>query len=277
MSLTVGSRTHVGRVRSGNEDALIAEGGVYVVADGMGGHAAGEVASGIVVDAFRDLVGRTDTHPEEVRQRLEVANRRIRAAVVEDSSRAGMGTTAAGVVLVHTGGTAHWAVVNIGDSRVYRALGSTLRRVTVDHSEVQELQDAGLITAEEARTHPLRNVVTRSLGGHDLPKVDLWVLPPASDERFLICSDGLTNELTDDELAAVLLEGTDPQEIADTVRAAIAQRHGVMARDVLLVPAGSIPRTSSGKIARRATKAAYIDGSLRGGYKQTAFPDASES
>lgn len=224
MSLTVGSRTHVGRVRSGNEDALIAEGGVYVVADGMGGHAAGEVASGIVVDAFRDLVGRTDTHPEEVRQRLEVANRRIRAAVVEDSSRAGMGTTAAGVVLVHTGGTAHWAVVNIGDSRVYRALGSTLRRVTVDHSEVQELQDAGLITAEEARTHPLRNVVTRSLGGHDLPKVDLWVLPPASDERFLICSDGLTNELTDDELAAVLLEGTDPQEIADelTERALVA-------------------------------------------------------
>lgn len=216
MSLTVGSRTHVGRVRSGNEDALIAEGGVYVVADGMGGHAAGEVASGIVVDAFRDLVGRTDTHPEEVRQRLEVANRRIRAAVVEDSSRAGMGTTAAGVVLVHTGGTAHWAVVNIGDSRVYRALGgTTLRRVTVDHSEVQELQDAGLITAEEARTHPLRNVVTRSLGGHDLPKVDLWVLPPASDERFLICSDGLTNELTDDELADVVLGGADPQQMAD--------------------------------------------------------------
>jgi serine/threonine protein phosphatase PrpC len=215
MSLTVGSCTHVGRVRSGNEDALIAEGGVYVVADGMGGHAAGEIASGIVVETFRELVGRGDIHPEEVRERLEVANRRIRAAVIEDSSRAGMGTTASGVVRVHTGGTAHWAVVNIGDSRVYRAIGSTLRRVTVDHSEVQELQDAGLITAEEARTHPLRNVVTRSLGGHDLPKVDLWVIPPAAGERYLICSDGLTNELTDDHLMDVLSSGDDPQVIAD--------------------------------------------------------------
>ena len=215
MSLTVGSRTHVGRVRSGNEDALIAEGGVYVVADGMGGHAAGEVASGIVVEAFRELVGRGDIHPEEVRQRLEVANRRIRTSVLEDASRAGMGTTASGVVQVHTGGTAHWAVVNIGDSRVYRAIGSSLRRITVDHSEVQELQDAGLITAEEARTHPLRNVVTRSLGGHDLPKVDLWVLPLSAGERFLVCSDGLTNELTDAELTQVLTGEGDPQQIAD--------------------------------------------------------------
>lgn len=215
MSLTVGSRTHVGRVRSGNEDALIADQGVFVVADGMGGHAAGEIASGIVVEAFEELVGRDDIHPEEVRERLEVANRRIRAAVVEDAARAGMGTTAAGVVQVRTGGTSHWAVVNIGDSRVYRVIGTSLRRVTVDHSEVQELQDAGLITAAEARTHPLRNVVTRSLGGHDLPKVDLWVLPPAAGERFLVCSDGLTNELTDDEIAEVLSGDDDPQAIAD--------------------------------------------------------------
>lgn len=215
LRLNVGSRTHVGRVRSGNEDALIAEGGVYVVADGMGGHAAGEVASGIVVDAFRELVGRTDIEPDDVRGCLEVANRRIHAAVEEDHSRSGMGTTASGVVRVHAGGTAQWAVANVGDSRVYRAIGSTLSRVTVDHSEVQELQDAGLITADEARTHPLRNIVTRSLGGRDLLKVDLWVLPPVAGELFLICSDGLTNELTDDELADVVLGGVDPQQMAD--------------------------------------------------------------
>lgn len=215
MSLTVGSRTHVGCVRRDNEDALIAEGGVYLVADGMGGHAAGEVASGIVVEAFRELVDRHDVHPDEVRQRLEVANRRIRASVMEDASRAGMGTTASGVVQVQSGGAAHWAVVNIGDSRVYRVIGSTLRRITVDHSEVQELQDAGLITADEARTHPRRNVVTRSIGGHDLPMVDLWVLPLSVGERFLVCSDGLTNELTDAELAALLTGGDDPQRIAD--------------------------------------------------------------
>ena len=215
MSLTVGSRTHVGHVRTDNEDSLIADSGVYLVADGMGGHAAGEVASQIVVDTFGDLVGRPDVHPEDVRDRLATANQRIRDAVLQDPSRAGMGTTASGVVRVRAGGTWHWAVVNIGDSRVYRAVGGSVRRVTVDHSEVQELQDAGLITAEEARTHPLRNVVTRSLGGQDLPKVDLWVLPPTDGERFLVCSDGLTNEVADDELAQVLTSEGEPQAIAD--------------------------------------------------------------
>ena len=107
-----------------------------------------------------------------------------------------MGTTATGLAVVNAGGSDHWAVFNVGDSRVYRHLDGRLRLVTVDHSEVQELVDAGLITEAEAGRHPLRNVVTRSLGSEPAPVVDVWVFPPHPGERFVICSDGLSGELT---------------------------------------------------------------------------------
>ncbi|WP_235499325.1 PP2C family protein-serine/threonine phosphatase [Janibacter sp. Soil728] len=222
LMLRVGAATDTGRVRTLNEDSALAEGGIFVVADGMGGHAAGEVASGIVVETMRDLVTRGDLTADDVTRQLILANQRILAAVAAHPENKGMGTTATGLALVTAGGADHWAVFNVGDSRVYRSIDGTLTQVTVDHSEVQELVEAGVITSEEARVHPARNVVTRSLGTDYAYQSDVWVLPPYAGERFVICSDGLTNELTDARLREILLQHPEPQIAAEElVRAAV--------------------------------------------------------
>lgn len=220
--LTAGAATDVGRVRTHNEDSGLAEGGLFLVADGMGGHAAGEVASGIAVDTMRELVGRHDLTAEAVGEQIGLANRRILDEMAADPDKQGMGTTVSGIALVVTGGTDHWAVFNVGDSRVYRLIDGALMAMTVDHSEVRELVDAGVITAEEARTHPKRNVVTRSLGTTYAATPDVRVVPPHAGERFLVCSDGLTGELTDDQVRDLLVRHADPQRAAEAlVRAAV--------------------------------------------------------
>lgn len=220
--LRVGAATDVGRVRDHNEDSALAEGGVFVVADGMGGHAAGEVASGIVVATMRELVRRDPLTSDDVTRQLVLANQRILASVEAHPEQRGMGTTASGLALVTAGGADHWAVFNVGDSRVYRYIDGRLSQVSVDHSEVQELVDAGVITQREARTHPARNVVTRSLGTDYAYHSDLWVLPPYAGERFVVCSDGLTNEISDEQLREILQRTPDPQDAAEElVRAAV--------------------------------------------------------
>jgi protein phosphatase len=126
------------------------------------------------------------------------------------------------LVVVSAGGSDHWAVFNVGDSRVYRLIGEELSLLTVDHSEVREMVDAGLITEEQALRHPLRNVVTRSLGTETMPTPDLWVFPPHPGERFVICSDGLSNELSLQDIRRVVLEVEEPQQAAEAlVRAAV--------------------------------------------------------
>lgn len=221
--LRIGSATDTGRVRDHNEDAVLAEGSVLVVADGMGGHAAGEVASGIAVETMRELVGRDELTTDDVTAQVLTAHRRILDSVADHREQRGMGTTVTGLVLVTHEGRAHWAVLNVGDSRVYRLLGDDLTRVTVDHSEVQELVDAGVITPAEAAVHPARNVVTRSLGAPLRHQPDIWLVPPTPGEQFLVCSDGLTNELGDEQLRDILQAHTDPRDAADElVRAAVA-------------------------------------------------------
>lgn len=220
--LRVGAATDTGRVRQHNEDAALAEGGIFVVADGMGGHAAGEVASGIAVATMRELSARGNLTADDVTRQLLLANQRILASVASHPEQRGMGTTASGIALVTAGGADHWAVFNVGDSRVYRVIGDSLSQVTVDHSEVQELVEAGVITVEEARVHPARNVVTRSLGTDHAFHSDVWVLPPYAGERFVICSDGLTNEVSDARLREILQAHPDPQAAAEElVRAAV--------------------------------------------------------
>lgn len=221
--LRFGSATDTGRVRDHNEDAVLAEGTVFVVADGMGGHAAGEVASGIVVGTMRELVGRDGLTTDDVIGQVRQANERILASVAAHPEQRGMGTTATGLVLATHEGRLQWAVFNVGDSRAYRLLGDDLVRVTVDHSEVQELVDAGIITPAEAQVHPARNVVTRSLGAPLAHDPDLWVVPLTPGERLLVCSDGLTNELTDEQLREILQAHPEPGDAADElVRAAVA-------------------------------------------------------
>lgn len=200
--------THVGNVRAVNEDALLAHAPVYVVADGMGGHARGDAASRAVVDTFtRHLdTGRPST-PEQVLDAIHSSNEVVRAlSDDDDEGTAVAGTTVAGVALVDAGEGRglHWMVFNVGDSRVYAWDGRRLQQVTVDHSAVQELVDAGLISSDDAERHPDRNVITRAVGADDVVEPDVWLIPATGRQVFLICSDGLSKEVGDEQIARIL-------------------------------------------------------------------------
>lgn len=225
VQLEMGSASHVGAVRALNEDSCLAGAHVAVVADGMGGHARGDVASRLAIDAFRPLAERTDLAPDDVRRAMSAAN----AALLDDArahpERDGMGTTVTGIALVDHFGSPHWLVFNVGDSRVYRLDDRGVRLLTHDHSEVQELVDAGRLTDAQARVHPLRNIVTRSLGTDPAPEMDSWLFPPHPGDTFLLCSDGLTNELDDDGILDLWRNRTSasPATAADTlVEAAVS-------------------------------------------------------
>ncbi len=226
MSLRAGATTDVGRVRDHNEDSVLAAERVFVVADGMGGHAAGEVASTITIETLGELAKRSTLTRDDLVEALRESNARILRSVARHPEQTGMGTTVAGLTIVSTGGSDHWAVFNIGDSRVYRVIDGRLNSITVDHSEVRELIDSGVITETEALRHPLRNVVTRSLGSEAMPTPDIWVFPPHPGERFVICSDGLSNELSDEQILAVVTAHDEPQEAAEALARAAVEAGG---------------------------------------------------
>jgi serine/threonine protein phosphatase PrpC len=221
-----GARSDVGRVRRVNEDSVLAADGVFLVADGMGGHARGDAASQSVVATFDDRAAALST-PRAVLEAIEASNQAVRRlSEVGDEGTAVAGTTLAGVAFVDAGDGAgyHWMVFNIGDSRVYRWDGRRLAQVSVDHSAVQELIEAGLLSAEEAESHPDRNIITRAIGAEDEVDADVWLLPAMGRQVFLICSDGLTKELDDDDIARVLLlsDVAGPGETGGIVTAADA-------------------------------------------------------
>lgn len=222
LTVTSGHRSDVGRVRHHNEDSVLVGERIWAVADGMGGHAAGDVASALVIDGLRPLDGRADLRPGDLIAGLREVNDRILAHGHDHPAVRGLGSTVTGLAIVTVGGAEHWAVFNVGDSRVYREAGGVLARATVDHSEAEELILEGVITAEQARTHRARNIVTRSLGQPDTPQVDLWLLPQQPGERFLVCSDGLNGELDDPAIHDVLMAMPDPELAASAlVEAAI--------------------------------------------------------
>lgn len=225
-TVEVGATTAVGRVREHNEDAYVVRERVFAVADGMGGHAAGEVASALAIEAMDRLAEHDPITPELVKAALSDANSSIIAAGVAERRRRGMGTTLTGVALTGGEDARRWLVFNLGDSRVYRLADGRLEQVTVDHSEVQELVDAGYITRTEAAIHPARNIITRSLGLELDPEPDLWELEPAGEETFLVCSDGLTGELRDAEIARILTDAPDAQAAADLLCAAAEESGG---------------------------------------------------
>lgn len=209
----VGARTDTGLVRTANEDSILVGRYLWAVADGMGGHAAGDVASQIVVEALAEL-DRPELSTDDLVRGLQVANRRVVTHGAEHPDAAGLGTTVSGLAEVNLGGAHHWAIFNVGDSRVYRLDGSDVARATIDHSEVEELLLAGQISEGEARSHPARNVITRSIGTDPAPVVDVWVLPQSARESFVICTDGLVNEVDDAEIGR-LASREDPREAAD--------------------------------------------------------------
>lgn len=244
LSVAFGAATDPGRLRERNEDRVLAVPQVFAVADGLGGHAGGEVAAGLAVGRLRELAGRDDLGPEDVRVSLDSANAAILASAAVSGEPAGMATTVAGLGVVRVAGADHWAVFNVGDSRVYRLAHGRLSQVSIDHSEVEEWVAAGLLTRAEARSHPLRNVVTRSLGSEPAPAADVWVFPPEPGERFLVCSDGLPLELDDEEIREVLAGVSAPQEAADELVARAVAAGGrdnvtVVVVDLLATAAGS--------------------------------------
>ncbi len=216
-----GARTDVGLVREVNEDAFLAAPPVFVVADGMGGHDGGDVASRIVVEEFQRLAdaGYDPAHGgDQAAATLAECQRRISdygaERVASGRARAHAGTTVVAALLVDDGGP-QWLLVNLGDSRVYRFAARRLEQVSVDHSVVQELVDAGTITREDAAHHPERHVITRALGGPEPAQADYFLLPLASAERLLLCSDGISGMIGDDEIADVLATADDPRDAAD--------------------------------------------------------------
>jgi serine/threonine protein phosphatase PrpC len=198
-----GVATSVGRVRRVNEDSYLAVPPIYAVADGMGGHGSGDVASRLAVEVLARCVELRPLFTEAVLHALEEAN----LAIIGHKEPNRMGTTITGVAGLETAGGDHLMVFNIGDSRVYRLAGDRIEQLTVDHSEVQELVLAGVLTREQARTHPRRNVVTRALGSAPVVLADHWLLPAIGGDRFLICSDGLFGELPDEVILPLLAVG----------------------------------------------------------------------
>jgi protein phosphatase len=209
--------TDVGLVRAINEDAVVAVDPVYIVADGMGGHDAGEVASALAVEELARLTGFDQPVTEDdVKVAVAAAHQRISRLANRLSGRAA-GTTISGAVIIEKDGQLWWMVINLGDSRTYRLTHTNLVQLSVDHSEVQELVNRGRITQAEARGHPRRNVVTRALGAGVAFEPDYWLIPVRAGERLLVCSDGLTSEVDDSRIRQLLLAHSDPLEAAQAL------------------------------------------------------------
>ena len=227
-----GAATDAGRVREVNEDSFLAAPPVFVVADGMGGHEGGDVASAIVVEEFARLADTYDPRAgaEAVADTLRECQRRIaeygRQQMAEGAHRWYAGTTAVVALLVEDDEGPQWLLANVGDSRVYRFVDDVLEQVSVDHSLVQELVEAGEITTDEAATHPERHVVTRALGGPKAAEADYFLLPLPAAERLVLCSDGVNGMIPDAEIAAILRESQDPRDAADRMVAAAVEAGG---------------------------------------------------
>jgi len=215
------SATEVGKVRKVNEDSLLASLPVFLVADGMGGHALGDRASQTVVEVFEACFTEAmPTTPDAVVAAISQAHEAVAALTLDvGDARSVAGTTLTGVALVELGrgdpasDDHRWMIFNVGDSRVYGWDGDALTQLTVDHSAIQELLNRGLISPGQVAKHPQRNVITRAVGVEDFVNADVWLAPVGGRQLYLICSDGLTKELDDEEIAAVLRDpGDDPAE-----------------------------------------------------------------
>lgn len=216
MEVTSAAGSNVGLVRSGNEDSFLCRHPLYVVADGLGGHAAGEVASKMLVDQLADLdLAVDEADAEAAGQRLadgiRQANTHIREAAEAEPERAGMGTTATAAVAVGD----RLCFAHVGDSRAYLVRDGTLRRVTEDHTPVQRAVRDGVLTPEDALRHPSRHVLAQAVGLDEDVDVDTPVIELASGDRVIVCSDGLTDPVPDDRMQQIIKEFASPQEAVD--------------------------------------------------------------
>ena len=214
IDIRAGGATDVGQVRAKNQDALLIDDRLFAVADGMGGHQGGEVASRIAVDV---LGQRRSTTPRA--DALMTAAHRANSAIFERAEAHadlhGMGTTLCAMALVDDAdGEAELAVVNVGDSRLYLLRDGELTQVTRDHSLVEDMRAAGQISEAEAKVHPHRNIVTRALGIAARVDIDEFTIIPRNDDRYVLCSDGLFNEVSAERITATLRRLADPKDAA---------------------------------------------------------------
>jgi PPM family protein phosphatase len=243
--------THAGKVRQNNEDALLVGGGedetLFVVADGIGGFEAGEVASSLAVDVLKDL------QPEEpFKAAIGEANRRIVAAGRGDEKLSGMGTTVVAIRFGGKQGEPVAEVAHVGDSRAYLVRGGDMNPITEDHSLVAELVRSGDLTRDEAAEHPQKNLITRALGADEEVDVDTVIVPIEAGDRILLCSDGLSDMVSETGILEILAESPDdPERAARALLSAALDAGGndnitVVVVDVMEQPAAEVPERRSG-------------------------------
>jgi len=227
MLVNWGAATDTGTLRVQNEDSFLAEDGMFVVADGMGGHNAGEVASAMAIKMLGDAQKAGVTDANQLSEVIKQINKAIFQASADQTDQRGMGTTLTALALTPSNRNSEVSVsvANIGDSRTYLLRNGEFRQVSVDHSYVQELVSEGLITKEEARTHARRNIVTRALGIEPNVAVDTWTLPLINGDRYILCSDGLVDEVTDEAIEQCVKQSISPQKLADQL-VVIANQNG---------------------------------------------------
>ena len=245
---TCAGRTDVGIIRSGNEDnyLMIVDDGVFIVADGMGGHAAGEVASEmavrIIARELGDLTGRTEAQAaEKVRDSIVEANAAIFKRTIAEQDKRGMGTTATAMILLN----GNYLIGQVGDSRAYVLRDGELRQLTKDHSYVQEQVDAGYLSPEEARTHPYSNVITRCVGANVDVAPDVYLGSLRCGDLYFIASDGLTGMIEDEDLHRMMAQGQTPQELADQLVDEANRRGGLDNVTVVVVRIDGVGGQSS--------------------------------
>ncbi len=251
-----GSASDTGRVRTINQDRLFVAPTLFVVADGMGGHQAGEVAAEIAVEGF---TAAGVANVDELTERIAAANSAILDAASDDTSKYGMGTTLTALALP-TDDTAGLIVANVGDSRTYLFRHGDIAQVSQDHSLVGDLVREGRLTEAEATNHPRRNVVTRALGIEHPVSIDTFSVPIVPGDRFVLCSDGLTDEVSPSAIAAALRRLGDPQEAADELVRMANEAGGRDNVTVVVVDVldddGEFPRESDGRSPHTAAASA---------------------
>lgn len=237
--LSYGFGTDRGLRRELNEDSFLAADPLFAVADGMGGHEAGEVASRECIRTLSSqsvlAAGSREATAAQLHQALQLADTRIR-----ELTNARAGTTVSGVVLVEERGVPYWLVFNVGDSRTYRLSQGSFSQVSVDHSEVQELVDGAFITPAEALVHPRRHVVTRALGTGSDTEADFWLVPVEDGDRIMVCSDGLSGELSDEQIHRALGTLRHPQDAVDSLIQAALRSGGRDNVTVVVVDASNV-------------------------------------
>jgi protein phosphatase len=237
LELSWAAVTDVGKRRDNNQDAFLAQYPLFIIADGMGGHIGGEIASTSTVARMEAVAGAAKITGREIEKAIKLAVKDI--ASHPGSTDDGTGTTLTGVYLDLSGLVPHWVTLNIGDSRVYLLRDGRLAQVTTDHSVVQELIAAGRLSPEEAESHPYGNVITRAVGPSDHVKPDYVRLEVVEGDRFVVCSDGLTKELTDYGIQHFLGEYPDPAEAVSAMLEAALENGGRDNVSIIVLNVGS--------------------------------------